>query len=134
MLHQQISTTNDDLRTTSHREIDDVKHGCCLGRESDCARQIRRATALPRRRPRARWRERTLACARDHPFAQAVEQSSPAGFRLTGLDASLHDRLLIDLRLLFDQLQTTVVLVTHDRDEGAALAHRATEFSALLRE
>ncbi|NBR93222.1 MAG: ATP-binding cassette domain-containing protein, partial [Actinobacteria bacterium] len=33
---------------------------------------------------------------------------------LTGLDASLHDRLLIDLRLLFDQLQTTVVLVTHD--------------------
>ena len=53
---------------------------------------------------------------------------------LTGLDASLHDRLLIDLRLLFDQLQTTVVLVTHDRDEGAALAHRATEFSALLRE
>ena len=53
---------------------------------------------------------------------------------LTGLDASLHDRLLIDLRLLFDQLQTTVVLVTHDRDEGAALAHRSTEFSALLRE
>jgi thiamine transport system ATP-binding protein len=51
---------------------------------------------------------------------------------LTGLDDSLHDRLLADLRLLFDQLQTTVVLVTHDRAEGAALAHRATDFSALL--
>ncbi|NDA54610.1 MAG: ATP-binding cassette domain-containing protein, partial [Actinobacteria bacterium] len=51
---------------------------------------------------------------------------------LTGLDDSLHDRLLTDLRLLFDQLQTTVVLVTHDRAQGAALAHRATDFSALL--
>jgi thiamine transport system ATP-binding protein len=51
---------------------------------------------------------------------------------LTGLDDSLHVRLLTDLRLLFDQLQTTVVLVTHDRTEGAALAHRATDFSALL--
>jgi len=50
---------------------------------------------------------------------------------LTGLDDSLHDRLLADLRLLFDQLQTTVVLVTHDRAEGAALAHRATDFSEL---
>lgn len=53
---------------------------------------------------------------------------------LIGLDDSLHDRLLADLRLLFDQLQTTVVLVTHDRSEGAALAHRATELSALLRD
>ena len=51
---------------------------------------------------------------------------------LTGLDDSLHDRLLADLRLLFDQLQTTVVLVTHDRAQGAALAHRATDFSTLL--
>lgn len=51
---------------------------------------------------------------------------------LTGLDDSLHDHLLADLRLLFDQLQTTVVLVTHDRAQGAALAHRATDFSTLL--
>lgn len=50
---------------------------------------------------------------------------------LSGLDDSLHDQLLDDVRRLFDQLGTTVVHVTHDRVEGAALCHRAVEFTSL---
>jgi ABC-type sulfate/molybdate transport systems ATPase subunit len=48
---------------------------------------------------------------------------------LSGLDDALHDRLLHDLRRLFDDLGTTVVHVTHDRAEGARLCHRAVEFA-----
>lgn len=44
---------------------------------------------------------------------------------LTGLDDSLHERLLGDIRDIFDSLGTTVVHVTHDRVEGAALCHRS---------
>ena len=51
---------------------------------------------------------------------------------LSGIDESLHDRLLVDLRVLFDELRTTVLLVTHDRSEGAALCHRSVEFADLL--
>lgn len=48
---------------------------------------------------------------------------------LSGLDDALHDRLIDDLRGLFDDLGTTVVHVTHDRAEGARLCHRAVEFA-----
>lgn len=41
---------------------------------------------------------------------------------LGSLDRSLHDRLVEDLRQLFDGLSTTVLLVTHDHDEALALA------------
>ena len=51
---------------------------------------------------------------------------------LTGLDVDLHRQLLSDLRVLFDELGTTVVVVTHDRAEGAAIAHRSVEFARLL--
>lgn len=44
---------------------------------------------------------------------------------LTGLDENLHERLLGDIRDIFDSLGTTVVHVTHDRVEGAALCHRS---------
>ena len=50
---------------------------------------------------------------------------------LSGLDDAMHDRLLSDLRALFDGLGTTVVHVTHDRAEGANLCHRAVEFAEL---
>lgn len=50
---------------------------------------------------------------------------------LTGLDDQLHGRLLADVRELFDHLGTTVVHVTHDRAEGAALCHRSVEFESV---
>jgi thiamine transport system ATP-binding protein len=43
---------------------------------------------------------------------------------LTGLDRELHDRLMHDLAALLRSAGTTAVLVTHDRDEAATLAHR----------
>jgi thiamine transport system ATP-binding protein len=43
---------------------------------------------------------------------------------LTGLDRELHDRLMHDLAALLRASGTTAVLVTHDRDEAATIAHR----------
>lgn len=48
---------------------------------------------------------------------------------LSGLDDSLHEQLLGDLREVFDRLGTTVVHVTHDRAEGAALCQRTMELT-----
>ena len=42
----------------------------------------------------------------------------------TGLDATTRADLLADLRTALDESGAAVVLVTHDRDEAAALAHR----------
>ena len=53
---------------------------------------------------------------------------------LTGLDDSLHERLLGDIRDIFDSLGTTVVHVTHDRVEGAALCHRSINLASHLAE
>jgi thiamine transport system ATP-binding protein len=50
---------------------------------------------------------------------------------LTGLDDHLRDHLLHDLRLLFDDIGSTVLHVTHDRSEGAALCGRSLEFASL---
>jgi thiamine transport system ATP-binding protein len=43
---------------------------------------------------------------------------------LTGLDRELHDRLMHDLSALLRAAGTTAVLVTHDHDEAATIAHR----------
>ena len=53
---------------------------------------------------------------------------------LTGLDDNLHDRLLGDIRDIFDSLGTTVVHVTHDRAEGSALCHRSINLASHLAE
>lgn len=50
---------------------------------------------------------------------------------LTGLDDHLHEQLLADIRSVFDRLGTTVVHVTHDRAEGAALCHRSMNLAPL---
>ena len=50
---------------------------------------------------------------------------------LTGLDRALHDRLATDLRAVLTAARTTAVLVTHDRDEAAAMAARSVELHAL---
>ncbi len=43
---------------------------------------------------------------------------------LTGLDRDLHDRLATDLAALLRSTGTSALLVTHDRDEAAAIADR----------
>jgi thiamine transport system ATP-binding protein len=43
---------------------------------------------------------------------------------LTGLDRDLHDRLMHDLAAVLRSNGTTAVLVTHDHDEAATIAHR----------
>lgn len=50
---------------------------------------------------------------------------------LTGLDTELHDRLLSDLRALFIATNTTVIAVTHNRDEATALCDRVVNLSDL---
>ncbi len=43
---------------------------------------------------------------------------------LTGLDRELHDRLTVDLAQVLRDAGATALLVTHDRDEAAAIADR----------
>lgn len=50
---------------------------------------------------------------------------------LTGLDRELHDRLVGELGDVLRATTTTAVLVTHDRDEAAALAGRVVQWSEL---
>ncbi len=50
---------------------------------------------------------------------------------LTGLDRELHDRLIGELGDVLRTTATTAVLVTHDRDEAAALAGRVVQWSEL---
>ena len=50
---------------------------------------------------------------------------------LTGLDRELHDRLAGDLAHILRSTGTTAVLVTHDRDEAAAVADRTLELADL---
>lgn len=49
---------------------------------------------------------------------------------LTGLDRELHDRLATDLSSLLRATGTTALLVTHDRDEAAAIADRTLTLAA----
>ena len=49
---------------------------------------------------------------------------------LTGLDRQLHDRLATDLATLLRATGTTALLVTHDRDEAAAIADRTLALAA----
>jgi thiamine transport system ATP-binding protein len=50
---------------------------------------------------------------------------------LTGLDRELHDRLIVELRDVLHGTGVTAVVVTHDRDEAAALATRVVDWSEL---
>ena len=52
---------------------------------------------------------------------------------LTGLDRELHDRLIDELGDVLRTTATTAVLVTHDRDEAAALAGKVVQWSELQR-
>jgi thiamine transport system ATP-binding protein len=46
---------------------------------------------------------------------------------LGALDRDLHDRLVVELRELFERLGITAVHVTHDREEAAAIGDRVVE-------
>jgi thiamine transport system ATP-binding protein len=48
---------------------------------------------------------------------------------LTGLDRELHDRLAVDLAAVLRDTGTAAVLVTHDHDEAAVIAHRTEVFT-----
>ncbi len=50
---------------------------------------------------------------------------------LTGLDRELHDRLAVDLAELLRTANATALLVTHDHDEAATIAHHAVELADL---
>lgn len=51
---------------------------------------------------------------------------------LTGLDETLHDRLLTDLIALFEHRGTTVVHVTHDVKEARRLSSRVIDVNELV--
>ena len=48
---------------------------------------------------------------------------------LTGLDRELHDRLAVDLATVLRDTGTAALLVTHDHDEAAVIAHRTEVFT-----
>lgn len=50
---------------------------------------------------------------------------------LTGLDAELHDRLVVDLAQVLRRTGTTALMVTHDTDEAAAVADRVVTLAGL---
>jgi thiamine transport system ATP-binding protein len=50
---------------------------------------------------------------------------------LTGLDAELHDRLVVDLARALRRTGTTALMVTHDADEAAAVADRVVTLAEL---
>ena len=50
---------------------------------------------------------------------------------LTGLDRELHDRLIGEVGDVLRATATTAVVVTHDRDEAAALAGRVVQWQEL---
>jgi thiamine transport system ATP-binding protein len=52
---------------------------------------------------------------------------------LTGLDRALHDELAQELAHLLRVAGTTALLVTHDRDEAAAIADRVVQLADLSR-
>jgi thiamine transport system ATP-binding protein len=52
---------------------------------------------------------------------------------LSGLDGELHDRLLRDLSTLLAERNTTVVHVTHDRNEASLFADRIVDIRSLHR-
>ena len=52
---------------------------------------------------------------------------------LSGLDGELHDRLLGDLSILLAERNTTVVHVTHDRNEASQFADRIVDIRSLHR-
>jgi len=52
---------------------------------------------------------------------------------LSGLDGELHDRLLRDLSTLLAERNTTVVHVTHDRNEATLFADRIVDIRSLHR-
>ena len=51
---------------------------------------------------------------------------------LTGLDRTLHDRLVADLAAILRAERTTSLLVTHDHDEAQAIADRVVTMGELV--
>ncbi|MEU5577492.1 ABC transporter ATP-binding protein [Streptomyces huasconensis] len=101
-------------------------HGVSRGEQADRVAELLELVGLPKAQRRAvaslsGGEQQRVALARAlAPRPRLLMLDEPLG----QLDRSLRERLVVELRELFDELGTTVLAVTHDQGEAFALADR----------
>ncbi|WP_371526918.1 ABC transporter ATP-binding protein [Streptomyces sp. NBC_01283] len=101
-------------------------HGVSRGEQADRVAELLELVGLPGAQRRAvaslsGGEQQRVALARAlAPRPRLLMLDEPLG----QLDRSLRERLVVELRELFDELGTTVLAVTHDQGEAFALADR----------
>ncbi|MFF1696863.1 ABC transporter ATP-binding protein [Streptomyces sp. NPDC058257] len=101
-------------------------HGVSKGEQADRVAELLELVGLPGAQRRAvaslsGGEQQRVALARAlAPRPRLLMLDEPLG----QLDRSLRERLVVELRELFDELGTTVLAVTHDQGEAFALADR----------
>ncbi|MFD6435692.1 ABC transporter ATP-binding protein [Streptomyces venezuelae] len=101
-------------------------HGASRGEQADRVAELLELVGLPKAQRRAvaalsGGEQQRVALARAlAPRPRLLMLDEPLG----QLDRSLRERLVVELRELFDELGTTVLAVTHDQGEAFALADR----------
>ncbi|MFH8488945.1 ABC transporter ATP-binding protein [Streptomyces longisporoflavus] len=101
-------------------------HGVSRGEQADRVAELLDLVGLPGAQRRAvaslsGGEQQRVALARAlAPRPRLLMLDEPLG----QLDRSLRERLVVELRQLFDELGTTVLAVTHDQGEAFALADR----------
>lgn len=101
-------------------------HGASRGEQADRVAELLELVGLPGAQRRAvaslsGGEQQRVALARAlAPRPRLLMLDEPLG----QLDRSLRERLVVELRELFDELGTTVLAVTHDQGEAFALADR----------
>ncbi|MEU1159011.1 ABC transporter ATP-binding protein, partial [Streptomyces sp. NPDC005918] len=101
-------------------------HGVSRGEQADRVAELLELVGLPNAQRRAvaslsGGEQQRVALARAlAPRPRLLMLDEPLG----QLDRSLRERLVVELRELFDELGTTVLAVTHDQGEAFALADR----------
>ncbi|MFF3640759.1 ABC transporter ATP-binding protein [Streptomyces sp. NPDC002564] len=101
-------------------------HGASRGEQADRVAELLELVGLPKAQRRgvaalSGGEQQRVALARAlAPRPRLLMLDEPLG----QLDRSLRERLVVELRELFDELGTTVLAVTHDQGEAFALADR----------